>query len=829
MHFLHTMQQKEGGLCCVRILLKNKKYVVHLVSKSNNFCYNITREVSMLKDKYSTKEYFNNLNQYFMAANYLSAAQLYLLDNPLLKRPLKREDIKPRIVGHWGTVPGQNFVYAHCNRVINKYDLNMMLISGPGHGGNFFIANSYLEGVYSEIYKDVAQDEEGLKKLFKQFSYPGGTSSHVAPEVPGSIHEGGELGYSLVHAYGAVLDNPNLIVAAIVGDGEAETGPLATSWHCNKLISLKQDGAVLPILHLNGYKISNPTILARMKDEDLLALFKGYGYQPVVVAGDDPQLMHRDMAKAMDWCIERIKTIWQNARSGKQNSMHFPMIILRTPKGWTGPKELQGKKIEGSFRAHQVPVDMSLPQHVAVVEKWLKSYHPETLFVNGKLKSEIAQIAPKGNKRISANPNANGGKLLKELKLPSLAQNAVKLKTRGGVFAQDMFVLGGYLKQVYNLNPNNFRIFGPDEALSNRLSQVFDDQKRAFGAKIFRDDEFLSADGRVMDAFLSEHVCEGMLESYVLTGRHGVFDSYEAFARIVDSMVAQHSKWLKTCSRIPWRADVASLNIVLTSHAWQQDHNGFTHQDTGFLDHLNNKGPDVARIYLPADANTLVCTMEKCLKTKNKVNAIVASKHPTPQWLSISEAKQHVDAGLSVWDWACTGNLKNPDVVLACAGNTPTLECLAAVQILGQLLPDVSIRFVNVVDLMKLMSSQQHPHGLDPKVFDQIFTKDKPIVFNFHGYPKLIHSLMYKQHNQDVHVRGYIEEGSITTPFDMRVQNGIDRFSIVKLVTKHLNISVAQKQKINKLMDKKLADHKQYITKFGVDMPEVTDFVWRPL
>lgn len=783
----------------------------------------------MLKDKFSTKEYFENLNKYFRAANYLSAAQLYLLDNPLLKRPLTRGDLKPRIVGHWGTVPGQNFVYAHCNRVINKYDLNMMLISGPGHGGNFFIANSYLEGTYTQYYPNITQDEEGLKKLFQQFSYPGGTSSHVAPEVPGSIHEGGELGYSLAHAYGAVLDNPNLIVTTVVGDGEAETGPLATSWHCNKLISPKLDGAVLPILHLNGYKISNPTILARMSDQELLSLFKGYGYQPIVVAGDNLMTMHKLMAKAMDSAISRIFFIWQSSRSGKKVTARFPMIILRTPKGWTGPKQVSGKKIEGSFRAHQVPVDLSEPEHVQIVENWLKSYHPEELFKNGKLKPEIAAIAPSGDKRISANVHANGGLLLRPLKLPSLTQSALKLNSRGTTIAQDMFVLGEYLRGVYDLNPDNFMLFGPDEALSNRLSRVFNTQARAFGEKILKSDEFLSHEGRVMDAFLSEHVCEGMLEGYVLTGRHGVFHTYEAFARIVDSMVAQHSKWLKTCSRIPWRKDISSLNIILTSHAWQQDHNGFTHQDTGFLDHLNNKGPDVARIYLPADANTLVCTMAKCLSTKNKINAIVASKHPTPQWLSIAEAKQHVEAGLSVWDWACTGNLNKPDVVLACAGNTPTLEALAAVQILHSLLPNVNLRFVNVVDLMKLLSSEQNPHGLDPKVFDQIFTKDKPIIFNFHGYPKLIHAIMYKQINQDLHVRGYTEEGSITTPFDMRVQNGIDRFSLVKLITKHLNIPTTQKAKIQKLMDKKLEQHKQYITQYGVDMPEVTNFVWRPL
>ena len=786
-----------------------------------------------MKDKYSTKEYFEKLDKYFNAANYLSAAQLYLLDNPLLLRPLKQEDIKPRIVGHWGTVPGQNFVYAHCNRVINKYDLNMMLISGPGHGGNFFIANSYLEGVYSKYYPQITQDQEGLKKLFKQFSFPGGTSSHVAPEVPGSIHEGGELGYSLAHAYGAVLDNPGLIVTTIVGDGEAETGPLATSWHCNKFINPQKDGAVLPILHLNGYKISNPTILARMSEEELLSLFRGYGYDPQIVEIDGCQETidaHSHMARAMDKCIEKILAIWQNAKAGKKQTAKFPMIILRSAKGWTGPSKVDGKLIESTFRAHQVPVDMSKPEHIQIVEKWLKSYHPEVLFENGRLKPEIAEIAPKGNKRISANVHANGGLLLKNLKLPSLSQSALKLKARGTTMAQDMSVLGEYLGKVYEQNLDNFRIFGPDEALSNRLGHIFDKQNRAFGEKIYYNlDEFLAHDGRVMDSFLSEHVCEGMLEGYVLTGRHGIFHTYEAFARIVDSMVAQHSKWLKTCNHIPWRKDISSLNVVLTSHAWQQDHNGFTHQDTGFLDHLNNKGPEVARIYLPADTNTLLCTMECCLSTKNMINAIIASKHPTPQWLTIAEAKQHLAAGLSIWDWACTGNQNKPDVVFASAGNTPTLEALAAVQILHELLPNVSIRYINVVDLMKLMSSKQHPHGLDPKVYDALFTKNKPIIFNFHGYPKLIHSLVYKQTNQNIHVRGYTEQGSITTPFDMRVQNGIDRFSLVKLAVKHLDIPLAVKTKITKLMDQKLAAHKKYITQFGVDMPEVTNFVWRPL
>ena len=803
----------------------------YLVFKNLKVWYNIKKcmVVVMLKDKFSTKQYFNVLNKYFRAANYVSAAQLYLLDNPLLKRPLKIEDIKPRIVGHWGTVAGQNFVYAHCNRVINKYNLDMLLISGPGHGGNFFVANSYLEGTYSKFYPQITQDEDGLKKLFKQFSFPGGISSHVAPEVPGSINEGGELGYSLAHAYGAVLDNPNLIVTTIVGDGEAETGPLATSWHCNKLISPVNDGAVLPILHLNGYKISNPTVLSRIGDDKLISLFKGYGYYPIIVEGDNPEKLHPIMARAMDECVKRIHDIWNAARSGKKTEEAFPMIILKTPKGWTGPKFVDGQKIEGSFRAHQVPVDMSKPQHLSIVENWLRSYKPEELFTNGKLNNEIAQILPPAQKCISANLHANGGALLKELKLPKLLQCGIKLTKRGQPNAQDMYVLGEYLSNVYANNPNNFRIFGPDEALSNRLYKVFDNQSRAFGAKIYKSDQYVSSTGRVMDAFLSEHVCEGMLEGYLLTGRHGLIHSYEAFVRIVDSMVAQHAKWLKSCNNIKWRKDIASLNVLLTSTAWQQDHNGFTHQDTGFLDHINNKKPEIVRIYLPADANTLVCTMAQCLKSFNKVNAIVASKHPTPQWLSMTEAQKHFKNGISVWDWASCGNLDKPDIVFACAGSTPTTESLAAVQMLHEFLPDLSIRFINIVDLMKLYSSSYHPHGLDEDTYNKLFTIDKPIIFNFHGYPHLIHELTYKRKNQNLHVRGYIEEGSITTPFDMRVQNGIDRFNLVLLSLKHLTLPPATKGKIKKLMEQKLAQHKEYITKYGVDMPEILNWEWKGL
>ena len=774
-------------------------------------------------DYFNSNEYLKKLNEYFNAANYLSVAQLYLKDNVLLKTPLKKEDIKLRIVGHWGTVPGQNFVYAHCNRVINKFDLNMMLVSGPGHGGNFFVANSYLEGHYSEIYPEISQDEKGLQKLCKQFSFPGGVSSHVSPEVPGSIHEGGELGYSLIHSFGAVLDNPNLIVATIVGDGEAETGPLATSWHLNKFLNPQKDGVVLPILHLNGFKISNPTILSRISKNELLNLFKGYGYEPIFVEGNNQKVMHKKMAKAMDLCVRNILKIKQNL--GNQRPI-YPMIILKTPKGWTGPKVVDGKQIEGSFRAHQVPVDMTKPEHLKVLENWLRSYKPDELFKNGKLRKDLQSIAPKGEKRISANKNANGGLILKKLNLPALSKFAQKPIKRGEQNAQDMMVLGEYLGEIYNQNKNNFRIFGPDEALSNRLNKVFETQKRSFDAQILKSDEFLSKDGRVFDSFLSEHVCEGLLEGYLLTGRHGIIHSYEAFMRIVDSMVAQHAKWLKVCSELPWRKDIASLNILLTSSVWQQDHNGFTHQDPGFLNHIANKKPKFVRIYLPSDANTLLCTVEHCLKTKSMVNAIVASKHPMPQWLSLSEAKQHVENGLSIWDWACTGDLKKPDIVFASAGSIPTIECLAAIKILKKFLPELSIRYINVNDLMKLISKEHFDGGLDDKIYDMLFTKDKPIIFNFHGYPQLIHEFTYKRANQNIHVRGYVEEGTITTPFDMRVQNRIDRFNLVMLALKHLNVPTTTKTKIKQQMQKKLEEHKKFVTEFGVDLPEIVNWKW---
>ena len=778
-------------------------------------------------DKFSTEEYFEKVDKYFRAVNYVSAAQLYLLDNPMLERPLKPEDIKKKIVGHWGTVPGQNFVYTHCNRVINKYDLDMVLVSGPGHGGNFFVANSYLEGTYSEFYPDVSQDKEGLMRLFKQFSFPGGISSHVAPEVPGSINEGGELGYSLAHSFGAVLDNPELIVTCIVGDGEAETGPLATSWHGNKFLNPAKDGAVLPVLHLNGYKISNPTVLSRISKKELTSLMEGYGYSPIFVEGSDPKEMHKLMAAAMDKAIESIKKIWQNARKNKKNGRPiWPMIVLRTPKGWTGPKSVDGLKIEDSFRAHQVPVNMSGEDHLQLLESWLKSYKAEELFTDYKLNPDIAELCPKGNKRISANRHANGGLLKKDLILPDFMEYGVDVRRPGETKTQDMYELGEYLRDVYKLNWDNFRMFSPDEAMSNRLYKVFEISERSFNAEILNDDDEVAIDGRIMDSFLSEHMCEGWLEGYLLTGRHGIFHSYEAFIRVVDSMVGQHAKWLKLCNDINWRAPIASLNLILTSNVWQQDHNGYTHQDPGFLDHMNNKKPGVVRMYLPADANCLISCVNHCLQTENYVNVITASKHPSFQWLTMDQADEHCRMGASSWDFACKNNKENPDIVFASAGGTPTLEALAAVKILSGYLPKLNIKFVNVVDLMKLVSHDKHPHGLTDKEYNALFTEDKPIIFNFHGYPQLIHELTYNRKNQNIHVRGYNEEGAITTPFDMRVLNKIDRFNLVLLAIKYLKIDKATKQKIEQDMNKKLEQHYKYIREVGVDMPEVSDWKW---
>ena len=764
------------------------------------------------------------LDKYLRAANYLSACQLYLLDNPLLKRELRIEDIKRNIVGHWGTVPGQNFIYVHLNRIINKYDLNMIYLSGPGHGGNAMVAESYLEGTYSEIYPNITRDEDGLKKLFKQFSFPGGISSHVAPETPGSINEGGELGYSLSHAFGAVLDNPDLIAACVVGDGEAETGPLATSWHGNKFLNPKKDGVVLPILHLNGYKIANPTIFARISNEELLSFFKGCGYNPIIVEDNDN--IHENMALALDECVSEIKKIKSNDNDERPI---YPMIILKTKKGWTGPKEVKGNVIEGTFRAHQVPINISRdnPENLRLLEDWLRSYHPEELFTSdGKLISELECMHPTGNRRMSANPVANGGLLLKELRTPDFRDYAIQVK-RGETNAQDMKELGRYVADLIKLNPDNFRVFGPDEALSNRLNYVFDVTKRQFMGKKYDYDEFLSNEGRVIDSYLSEHMCEGMLEGYLLTGRHGFFHSYEAFVRIVDSMASQHAKWLKVTSELDWRREISSLNYVLTSHIWQQDHNGYTHQDPGFLNHLVTKKSDIVRMYLPADTNMLLSCFDHCVKSKNYINVIVASKHERPQWLTMEEAVKHCTKGIGIWDWASTDNGENPDIVMACCGDTPTLETLAAVSILKENYPELKIRVINVVDLMKLESNTKHPHGLTEDEYDMLFTKDKPIIFAFHGYPSLIHQLVYRRENKNIHVHGYKEEGTITTPFDMRVQNELDRYHLVMDALKYLDILGDRRASLNEWCISKLLEHKAYIREYGEDMPIVKNWKWQ--
>lgn len=761
------------------------------------------------------------LDGYFRAANYLSACQLYLLNNPLLKRPLNKEDIKKKIVGHWGTVPGQNFIYTHLNRIINKYDLDMIYISGPGHGGNFMIANTYLEGSYTEKYPNITEDEAGMKKLFKQFSFPGGVPSHVAPETPGSIHEGGELGYSLAHAFGAVLDNPNLIAACVVGDGEAETGPLATSWHAAKFLNKKTDGVVLPILHLNGYKISNPTIFSRMSNEELASFFYGCGYKPYLVQGSDEMLMHKKMMATMDAVIKDIRNIKE---SNDEEQPRWPMIILRTLKGWTGPKEVDGKVIEGSFRAHQVPISMEKEEHVELLEKWLKSYKPEELFdENGTLKEAFKSVCPKGDKRMGSSLYTNGGYLRKDLIMPNFTNYAVDVTSPGSIKKQDMIVLSGFIRDVFkfNLENKNFRIFGPDETMSNRLYDVFDVTNRDWQLEINENDEYLSKDGRVMDSMLSEHVCEGMLEGYLLTGRHGFFASYEAFIRIVDSMAAQHAKWLKVCNEITWRKPISSLNFLLASNVWQQDHNGFTHQDPGFLDHIANKKVDVVRMYLPPDANCLLSCMDHCLRSKNYVNVIIASKHPSYQWLNMEQAVKHCTNGIGVWDFV--SNDSNPDIIMACAGDTPTIEAIAATKILKTYLPNLRIRFINVVDLMKLDSTTKHPHGLDDDSYDDLFTVDKPIIFNFHGYPTLIHELTYFRHNHNIHVHGYQEEGTITTAFDMRVKNKIDRFNLVIDAVNNLNLGETGNNIIRD-MQEKLQKHSKYIVEFGEDLEEIRNW-----
>lgn len=778
-----------------------------------------------------TDELLGKMNAYWRASNYLAAGQLYLIDDPLLKRPLTMDDIKKKIVGHWGTVPGQNFVYTHLNRVIKRYDLDMILLSGPGHGGNFFIANTYLEGTYSEVYPNISEDETGMKNLFKQFSFPGGVPSHCAPETPGSINEGGELGYSISHAFGAVFDNPELIATVTVGDGEAETGPLATSWQCNKFLNPITDGAVLPVLHLNGYKISNPTILSRISHEELQKFFEGCGWKPYFVEGDDPMDMHSKMAETMDSVIEEIQGIQKHAReTGDATRPMWPMIVLRTPKGWTGPKVVDGVQIEGSFHAHQVPIMMDRPEHLQILTDWLESYKPEELFdEKGRLIPELKALAPTGKQRIGANPHANGGLLLRDLRLPDFRKYAFDVAEHGSKEGQDMIELGKLVRDILDLNEEsrNFRVFGPDETMSNRLNAIFEKTNRVWNANKLQSDEFLNQDGRVMDSMLSEHMCEGWLEGYLLTGRHGFFASYEAFIRIIDSMVAQHAKWLKVCNQLPWREEIASLNLILSSNVWQQDHNGFTHQDPGFMDHIANKKADVVRLYLPPDANCLLSTFDHCVRSRNYVNVIVASKHPRPQWLTMEEAVKHCTQGIGVWEWASNDHGVEPDVVMACAGETPTLETLAAVSILNEEMPEIKIRVINVVDLFKLQPQSEHPHGLPDAEYDMLFTKNKPIIFNFHGYPTLIHELTYRRHNRDLHVRGYKEEGTITTPFDMRVQNDVDRFHLVQDVLLRLPQLGNRGAYLYQKMSNKLVEHKQYIHEYGLDMPEVADWTWK--
>lgn len=779
-----------------------------------------------------TNELLLKLDAYWRAANYLSVGQIYLRSNALLREPLAQEHIKARLLGHWGTTPGQNFVYVHLNRVIKQYDLNMIYISGPGHGGPALVANTYLEGSYTEFYPDVTQDEAGMAKLFKQFSFPGGIPSHVAPETPGSIHEGGELGYSLSHAFGAVFDNPKLIVACVIGDGEAETGPLATAWHSNKFLNPTSDGAVLPILHLNGFKIANPTILARITPDQLAALMRGYGYEPFFVEGDDPATMHLLMATTLDTVVGRIKEIQRAARTdGCSGVPAWPMIVLRSPKGWTGPKVVDGVQIEGTCRSHQVPLTEGpeVPGHVPLLEAWMKSYRPEELFdESGRLLAELAELAPRGERRMGANPHANGGILLKALRMPDFREYGVSFASPGSVDRSDTQVLGQFLRDVIKLNEaqRNFRIFSPDETASNRLSAVFEATSKQWLAPIEANDEHLAAEGRVIE-MLSEHQCEGWLEGYLLTGRHGLLNSYEAFIHIVDSMFNQHAKWLKVTRDIPWRRPIASLNYLLASHVWRQDHNGFTHQDPGFIDHVANKKAEIVRVYFPPDANCLLSVMDHCLRSTHYVNVIVAGKHPAPQWLGIDAAIAHCSAGIGMWEWASNDQDGEPDVVMACTGDVPTLETLAAVQYLRHALPELKIRVVNVVDLMKLQPASEHPHGLSDYDFDTLFTKNKHVIFAFHGYPWLIHRLTYRRTNHAyLHVRGYKEEGTITTPFDMAVLNDLDRFHLATDVIDRLPQLVSRAAHLKQALRDKLFEHRQYINKHGDDMPEIQNWKW---
>ncbi|WP_290033248.1 phosphoketolase family protein [Ligilactobacillus cholophilus] len=788
-----------------------------------------------MKQDYSSTEYLDKLDAYWRAANYISIGQLYLKDNPLLRRELKASDVKARPIGHWGTIPGQNFIYAHLNRAITKYDLNMFYVEGPGHGGQVMVSNSYLDGSYSEIYPEVSQDERGMKKLFKKFSFPGGVASHAAPETPGSIHEGGELGYSISHATGAILDNPDLIAAVVVGDGEAETGPLATSWQSNKFINPIKDGAVLPILNLNGYKISNPTILSRESDENLKKYFEGMDWKPYFVEGNDPKKLHKQMSKVMDEAIEDIKKIQKNARENNDSSLpQWPMIILRTPKGWTGPKEWDGKPIEGSFRAHQVPlpVDADHMEHADALTQWLKSYKPEELFdENGKLRAEIAEIVPKGNQRMAVNENTNPGKLIHDLILPDFRNYAVDTSKHGGIMAQDNRILGTYLKDVIEMNEknHNFRMFGPDEVMSDRFAPIFEATERQWIEPINKPyDEFVAPSGRVIDSQLSEHQAEGFLEGYVLTGRHGFFQSYEAFLRVVDSMLTQHFKWIRKAKEQPWRTSIPSLNIMATSTVFQQDHNGYTHQDPGILGLLADKKPEYIREYLPADANCLLAVFDKILNDRDKINYVVSSKHPRQQFYSPAEAKELVDKGLKIIDWASTDNDGEPDIVFAAAGTEPNLESLAAISILHEKLPELKIRFINVIDLLKLESPSRNSRGLSDEEFDMYFTKDKPIIFAFHGFEGLLRDIFFDRHNHNVDFHGYRENGDITTPFDMRVVNQLDRFDLVKAAVSSLD-NPAQYGSIVAEMDAEIAKHNQYIRDTGRDLPEVNEWQWKPI
>jgi xylulose-5-phosphate/fructose-6-phosphate phosphoketolase len=778
-----------------------------------------------------SSEEIGQLDAYWRASNYLSVGQIYLLDNPLLREPLRREHIKPRLVGHWGTTPGLNFLYVHINRIIKNEDLNVIYIIGPGHGGPALVAHAWLEGTYSEVYPDISQDEVGMRRLFKQFSFPGGIPSHVAPETPGSIHEGGELGYALSHAYGAAFDNPDLVVACVVGDGEAETGPLATGWHSNKFLNPVRDGAVLPILHLNGYKIANPCFLARIPHGELEKLFEGYGYKPYFVEGDNPEKMHREMAEVLDEVVGEIKKIWADARrNGFRGRPAWPMIILRTPKGWTCPPEIDGKKCEGYWRSHQVPMgDMDQPEHVKILERWMKSYRPEELFnSDGSFKQEFAELAPKGHRRMSDNPHANGGLLLKQLKIPDFRDYAVDVPSPGTVFAEATRSQGKFLRDVMKLNlaTQNFRVFSPDENNSNRWQDILEVTKRCYTAEILPEDDNLAPDGRVMEV-LSEHQCQGWLEGYLLTGRHGFFSCYEAFIHIIDSMFNQHAKWLKVCNDIPWRRPIASLNYLLSSHVWRQDHNGFSHQDPGFIDHVVNKKAEVVRVYLPPDANCLLSVTDHCLRSRNYVNVIVAGKQPAPVWLMMDEAIKHCTAGIGIWEWASNDRGGEPDVVMACCGDIPTLETLAAVDLARRHVPELKIRVINVVNLMKLQSPSEHPHGLPDAEFDALFTTEKPIIFAFHGYPWLIHRLTYRRKSHhNLHVRGYKEEGTTTTPFDMVVLNNLDRFSLASDVIDRVPKLASRAAYAKQAIRDKLLEHKQHIQEYGDDLPEIASWRW---